>query len=283
MIDLLKEYRAILEEDIDPICEPLKQFGINFFHYVRRYKDNSRIMLCNRPDWADYLYQNKLFLAGTLEWKHDYYDTSYFLWSTLENQNIYHEAREYFDIDNGLTIIKKLNDGSIEFSHFGAKHQDHHVINFYLSNIDFLNRFVLHFKERAAQLIASAERCAIMVPWKEPSVEITDLKIISSGRFAGANTLNSEFLLKTPVKRYRLSTRQGEIILSSRELDCLMGILEGKTSQEIAEQFCRSKRTIEGHISNIKQKLDCSTKAELIKVLIRHGFVFHNKIWQIFS
>lgn len=281
-MDLLKDYKPILEEDIGPICEPLKQFGIEFFHYVRRYKNNSRIALSNRPDWIEFLYSNKLFLAGNLEWKQEYYKTSYFLWSTIENQNIYTEAREFYNIDHGITIIKKLHDDSIEFVHFGGKRQDRHIVNFFLTNIDFLNRFILYFKERAAKLLQKAERQPILVPWSEPGVSTNDLKIILSGSLSSKNTGYSDLLAKTHIKRYQLGTKNGLVHLTARELDCLLGILDGKTSQEMAQELYRSKRTVEAHISNVKQKLGCSTKADLIKFLVEKGFSFHDKIWRIF-
>lgn len=53
---------------------------------------------------------------------------------------------------------------------------------------------------------------------------------------------------------------------SEREKDCLRYLIEGKTAKETALLLNLSHRTIEYHFENLKEKLDCVTKRELIKV-----------------
>jgi DNA-binding NarL/FixJ family response regulator len=52
--------------------------------------------------------------------------------------------------------------------------------------------------------------------------------------------------------------------LSQRELEVLQHLVKGKSAKIIAEILQISKRTVEHHIENIKQKTGCSTKYELI-------------------
>jgi DNA-binding CsgD family transcriptional regulator len=281
--DILKNYKTILASDISTICKPLEDFGITFFHYVRRFPDSSRINISNKPEWIEQLYTDNLYLGGALDWNNKYYQTSYFLWSTLTTQKIYIYAREKFDVDHGITLIKKLPDNSVEFAHFGAKKADGHVINFYLANIDFLNRFVLYFKEQADTLINKAIQNKIIVPIYNRKVNQQDLKIITQGHIENLWERHRDFLCKTKIKKYQMETQYGPVKLTNRELDCLIGFLEGKTASEIADTVFRSKRTIEKHLEHIRQKLCCNTKAELIAKLMDKGFVFHDKIWRVFT
>ena len=53
--------------------------------------------------------------------------------------------------------------------------------------------------------------------------------------------------------------------LSMREKECLLLLVTGYLPKEIANVFCRSPRTIEQHIQNIKIKLCVDSKTDLIK------------------
>lgn len=47
-------------------------------------------------------------------------------------------------------------------------------------------------------------------------------------------------------------------------MDCIKLISQGKSSTETAALLCISFRTVEKHIENVKLKLDCHKKSELI-------------------
>jgi DNA-binding CsgD family transcriptional regulator len=59
-------------------------------------------------------------------------------------------------------------------------------------------------------------------------------------------------------------TRAHELGLAKRETECLFYILEGKSNKEIAKYMKISFRTVENYVENIKHKLNCSTKSEVI-------------------
>lgn len=59
--------------------------------------------------------------------------------------------------------------------------------------------------------------------------------------------------------------------LTTREHTCLYYLVKGKTAPEIAIALFISKRTIEKHIANIKEKMQCRTKSELIDKAIHCG------------
>ena len=61
--------------------------------------------------------------------------------------------------------------------------------------------------------------------------------------------------------------------LSPRELDVMRLIALGHTNAEIAEQLFLSVRTVESHRAHIMDKLDLSTRAELVRAAIDHGLI----------
>jgi two-component system response regulator NreC len=61
--------------------------------------------------------------------------------------------------------------------------------------------------------------------------------------------------------------------LSEREVDVLRLIALGHTNTEIAEQLYLSVRTVETHRAHIQQKLDLSTRAELVQYALGRGLI----------
>jgi two-component system response regulator NreC len=61
--------------------------------------------------------------------------------------------------------------------------------------------------------------------------------------------------------------------LSEREVDVLRLIALGHTNTEIAQQLFISVRTVETHRGHISQKLQLSSRAELVRYALDHGLV----------
>jgi len=61
--------------------------------------------------------------------------------------------------------------------------------------------------------------------------------------------------------------------LTAREQEVLRLIGRGMSRTEIAENLCRSPKTIDGHRESIMQKLDIHDRGELVRFAIREGLV----------
>ena len=61
--------------------------------------------------------------------------------------------------------------------------------------------------------------------------------------------------------------------LSSRELEVLLGICRGLSTQEIADELFISKRTVDAHRAKILEKTGCKNTASLVVHAIRHSLV----------
>jgi len=61
--------------------------------------------------------------------------------------------------------------------------------------------------------------------------------------------------------------------LTEREVEVLRLIALGHTNTEIADQLYLSVRTIESHRAHIQQKLGRTTRAELVRYALDHGFL----------
>ncbi len=61
--------------------------------------------------------------------------------------------------------------------------------------------------------------------------------------------------------------------LSPREIEILVGICQGLSNQEIADELFISKRTVDKHRANILEKTGCKNTASLVVYALRHELV----------
>lgn len=70
-----------------------------------------------------------------------------------------------------------------------------------------------------------------------------------------------------------LKKKTAEDILSDREIDVLKLVTNGLSNKEIADQLCLSIRTVQGHLGNIFNKLQVSSRTEAVVHALKEGWV----------
>lgn len=251
--------------DIAEISKPLNKLGITSFNYVRTYNDGSQVNLSNIPAWLEYFYKKEFFHLGAFERHPSNYQSGYALWPQLSGQKIFFDARTYFNIDNGITIIEKQLD-SCEFYYFGTTINNTGIINFYLNNINLLKRFILYFKDRASSIIKKANNNRIILP-KHFEQHMSS----SKNETYVLESFKNEFLRETSIKKLRLTGNLEGELLTNKQLSWITHLVEGRTAKEIAKILGISHRTVEGHITKLKIRFNCHTKNELISKLLENG------------
>jgi two-component system response regulator NreC len=90
---------------------------------------------------------------------------------------------------------------------------------------------------------------------------------------AGRTHLTASLRARLSAGAPRDASRPGG--LSPREVEVLRLIALGHTSPEIATTLTLSVRTVESHRAHIHQKIDASTRAELVAYAAEHGLTAH--------
>jgi len=72
---------------------------------------------------------------------------------------------------------------------------------------------------------------------------------------------------------YVVADFNNQIKLTKKEQECLFYYVRGFTYKEIAAVLYNSDRTIECHLENIKAKLDCSNRAQIVEKASHLGFM----------
>ena len=74
---------------------------------------------------------------------------------------------------------------------------------------------------------------------------------------------------------YTLNNRRNKYELTNREHECVFLLLRGKSAKEIGTLLSLSKRTVESYIENIKNKMNCKNKAEILVEAVLSGYHTH--------
>jgi DNA-binding CsgD family transcriptional regulator len=255
---LTKQWRSILSADeVDSLCQPLKQYDISYFLYVKRYKDGSQLEITSHPHWSEYYYKHEYYNIGPFKNTTHLYDNGKYFWIGRGQafEKMYKVARESFDIDHGYTLVKKYLDCN-EFFHFAGSVKNNELLNFYLNNSDVLERFILYFKDKFSEVITAAESEKFIILHNKCS----DIDIDADSAISAPQL---DITKQMPINRYYLCERRNTY-LTQREIECVKWYVVGKTAEEIAIIYDISKRTVEAHLESVKKKLNCSAKSLLV-------------------
>lgn len=240
--------------DIADIVKPLHQLGITYFSYMKSDLKGGRIYLYNNSAILDSYLKGQYYLHGNKEGEPLGYKKQICLWSTLPNQQEYDENIRARGIDHGMFIFEPSSD-SLEAFAFATGKDNERVINTYLTRLDVIKNFTHYFKEKAGSIIKAAERNKIILPFHNGKLDTFEND--------GNEDLHDDHL--------QFKDASHAASLSKRQMECCKLLLQGKTLKEIADALCLSARTVEYYIGNVKNKLNCKNKAELIKKLLSYN------------
>jgi DNA-binding CsgD family transcriptional regulator len=261
---------------VSNICEPLfHKFNITYFNFVRKYDNNpSKICLCNNAKWMDHFYTNELY-------KHlKFKDTQTFLrygeysnnlviilWISSPETRVIKEQREYFNIDHGISIVFRYPK-HMECFYLATTKYNNYMSNVYINNLSEIIRFTHYFKDKGEKLIATAS---------QPENRITENNYNTENQIKSTilSTQKNEIVKIIKPNRYFLHKNNEDIIISDREMSCIELLMAGISANESAKILGISKRTVEKHVENVKQKIGHNSKGELIKFMYSNMINWH--------
>lgn len=236
---------CLLEDKITEICSPLfNNFPINYFAYGRIYRENRVAMLVSDKNWTcDFLQSNHQFLVN---------GQKIHPWSSTMSLKAQEEAAE-FNHYNGILLEKEYPE-YIEELEFASPNQNASPLEF-CCNRDLLNQFLIYFRDKADSLIKIVEREPICLPKNRFQKQ--------EGR-QSYSICYAEFYKLTNTKKARFKFKSKEIFFTRREFEALSLMAKGKSMVEAAEILKISRRTVEKHLYNAKNKTDIFTISQLL-------------------
>ena len=240
---------------VNEIITPLRSVGIVGVFYTRIYPDGTIINLANDADWTEF-YFNQLF-SGIYKNK-DIVDQFFIysgasLWALNSQNPIWQDAKSYFGYENGVTLIEDKQDFREAFCFYSTSN-NHAMNHFYINQIDTIKKMKQYFLSQSVALIQQAERERLLNTHPVFS-KISDLSLRHE-EFSGKNIISSicVFHKKTGLP----------IQLSPQRSQCLLYLMEGKSTKEIAQVMNLSSKTVDHYLEFLRKELDCRSSKELI-------------------
>jgi len=87
------------------------------------------------------------------------------------------------------------------------------------------------------------------------------------------NIKKYKVLGKRSLAAYGLGSKYGDAYFTRREAECMVLLLKGKTINSVADILELSPRTVEYYIKNMKFKIGCRTKFELVDLVYASEFM----------
>lgn len=234
-------------EVADIINPKLIPHGMTVFNFYRIYFDGRMIRLSSDQKWTEHFFQKNYMNKMTVPQSYLVKPLNYYIWLTEDCPELLLDAALNFNTSNGISIAEKHRE-YIDYYCFATTTNNTRIINhFYLGNLDLLHQYGLYFKDKANKLIKKAEKSTI--------------QLLNFDTCQLDSRPNKHSLIK----------------LSHRESECAQLLLQGLKYKEIAKELKVSPRTIECYIDNLKSKLQCQNKAEIIIKLFKLNQSFtHN-------
>lgn len=250
---LAVQYNKRINKKIIEICTPLfENFGFTYFTYVRFMPNKKRLYITSSQEWIE-LYVDRQMQNDP---KHEekvmlpVLDKKYVLWNSHETNDVFYAGRQ-LGRKNGIYIHQKN-----EMYMFAPKPDKQDLINLCISNQSILNHFIFYFKSHATDMLYSeeAEKCMLVSKYEKLITETEEEKRIKN------------FFKDTLLKKFYLIHNARKVSLSRREVECLLYLAKGKPTGVAAKLMGIGTRTVEFYLNNIKEKLDCFSKAHVIEV-----------------
>lgn len=260
---MLSIYRTSLSNKIAKLALPLEtHFGIDEFIYTYIGEDGQFYAISNQPAPSEFYFSNQFFKSTLLIRHPNTFEEEAILPAAIPQEKQFKQMDEKFGYspDNLLALFRK-EKGCVHKFLFNTNKKDVSLLPFYVNNLELLKLFCDHFLKEWTPYWDEVQKHIINIapligPSFYDSPQLTDpekdvLNKVSFMKKIGA--LPKDFTLPRP--------------FSKQEQTSLQWIYKGKTVKETALEMDLSPRTIESYLENVKNKLGCFTKSEVIDQL----------------
>lgn len=249
-VKLMLNYNQSIQSQLNEILAPLRILGISNFAYAKITQDQKYFRIGNHDAYTDLFFKKELYnqnkcyrgLLTPSGFKEEQPKKA-FLWD-INDKNTFTNYRHSVNMWNGISLYNTTKD-FIETWAFGGTTLDTGLSNFYLNNMDLLNKFIVYFRTVARDIIDISDQSKTM--------DIAFHDAIDNASKIDPAAL-AEFDKKISLPKYLISSDNYEFFLTSRELEILKYKNQGFTAKEIARLFNISYRSVEDTLDYIKIK-----------------------------
>lgn len=248
LLQIIKSYSIKHDKKIKEICSPLVDYlNTPVFTYYFVEADGRFGYISNQPEFSEYYFSQKLYLNNPYFAHPSLFRSGCDLQPCTLDPETQEILKNTFQADH-LFLTLNANESTMEGFIFANDNVNAGGAIQYLPYLDLFNKFGRYFKREAKDLIGrmKADQFNIMSIRGQEQFELPSSVALAKG---------------DPKIRAFLKAVSG---LSPQEERCLELFKEGKSSQSTAAIMGLSQRTVEHYFENIKNKLGCTSKYDLL-------------------
>lgn len=260
--EIIQRYHIKHHYQIAKTASPLQNhFRITCVDYIKIHNSGKFCYLCSHPECAEYYAAEELFYTDPYFRHPSTHRAGIFTIESLgssefKNNNL--KISNKFNLHLPLILSEKTED-SIEFFCFAGENPDA-LQTLYLHHLTLLKLFAVHFKKELSRVLQEMS---------EESFSLIDLQ----GDFFYEGVKHSHSIDNQSLHDYLIALGKKREVqqsssLSPRERDCLKHLIHGKSAKDSAMELQLSPRTVESYLENIKNKLGCNSKRELLFIAV---------------
>ena len=233
-----------------PLCD---HFGINHFWYYKITSTGNYSYVGTHGAWNEFCFEKSILQHFTCVRHPDSIQKGISLMKTGasgEYKAVLDLAWEKFTINFNINMVNEISQG-VEAFGFATCFNDFHAEERLLNNLLLLKEFTKIFKANHQKLL-----------------RLLDENHVNLFSEFGQQFYERPKSLVLPFQRDKFLSKIGFeqiVLLTSREKDVLKFVACGYPAAYIAKQLYLTTKTVENYLSNIKSKLHCNSKVELIQ------------------
>lgn len=252
-------------------------YNITFFHFGRVDYKLGRITLGNSLNfalryWNEYVDVDPAFQKDRVHG----YDFLIFGQDpkNQKEKEMYEVRAQVYNLpEEGILLVRETEQYRDTFN-FGSIDYQNNRLNPLIHNIPNLWEYCKFFVDEVDDILKDTENYHAVPETITPTYNSDGTKVVTSSGSVPQfeNKLTNRFI----TERLLHTT---DVLLTRAEAECLQWARAGKTAEETAMILGNSRRTVEGHLSSIRQKLDCGKTAQAIVEAERRGYIVGDKVY----
>ncbi|MCH9770781.1 MAG: helix-turn-helix transcriptional regulator [Gammaproteobacteria bacterium] len=272
-----------MEPEMKKICQPfMDDFNLASISLIRAYWNMRCVSLSTHGESFQYYHDAEL-------WRHskgnvpDGWDLVKYNDNADESSPYYQKIvkvlEDKFDISHTITVII-FHIGYIDAVSFSVPKAMTDFINIFKRNIDVFEEFMTYLRQAVRPLLKSLKnhRLPLKLP-DNPDPGSFLVGLMAVGCFGITDKIRchyDKYLRKKPKKKYLpkkyyLEEPFNDVYFTMREVQVLKLIMQSFSFKQIAARLGLTSHTVRDYSDNIRHKLSCESKSELIEKVCKYS------------
>ena len=159
-----------------------------------------------------------------------------------------------FNLWHGFSFAEKIDEDTYRYYTFSSGTTE--IYNKLVNNVELVKKFIQHFKHANAHVVEYFKERKFDVSAEKDDYFITENYQYVSEKDRLVATLHA------------LNVLDKDRNITEREWQCLQLYRQGKSANQTGDLLGISRRTVETHFNNLKDKLNVNSKSQLIDTII---------------